>query len=43
MVADGRVRVDGVVENRRTAKIHAGQVVECGDARLLVRAAQAPA
>jgi ribosome-associated protein len=29
MVSDGIVRVDGVVESRRTAKIRAGQVVEC--------------
>ena len=29
MVAEGRVRVDGQVELRKTAKIRAGQVVEC--------------
>jgi len=29
MVSDGIVTVDGVVETRRTAKIRAGQVVEC--------------
>jgi ribosome-associated protein len=29
MVAEGIVTVDGVVELRKTAKIRAGQVVEC--------------
>ncbi|MGB4813163.1 MAG: RNA-binding S4 domain-containing protein [Methylophilaceae bacterium] len=29
MVAEGIVRVDGEVELRKTAKIRAGQVVEC--------------
>jgi ribosome-associated protein len=29
MVADGLVRVDGQPESRKTAKIHAGQTVEC--------------
>ncbi len=29
MVSDGIVRVDGEVEWRRTAKIRAGQTVEC--------------
>ena len=29
MVSDGIVTVDGNVETRRTAKIRAGQVVEC--------------
>lgn len=29
MVAEGIVAVDGVVELRKTAKIRAGQVVEC--------------
>ena len=29
MVADGHVRVDGEIELRKTAKIRAGQVVEC--------------
>lgn len=28
-VADGMVTVDGVVELRKTAKIRAGQLVEC--------------
>ena len=29
MVADGQVRVDGQPESRKTAKIRAGQLVEC--------------
>ena len=29
MVADGIVKVDGKIELRKTAKIRAGQVVEC--------------
>ena len=29
MVSDGIVEVDGVIETRKTAKIRAGQVVEC--------------
>ncbi|HQN65084.1 MAG TPA: RNA-binding S4 domain-containing protein [Methylophilus sp.] len=29
MVADGMVEVDGQIELRKTAKIRAGQVVEC--------------
>lgn len=29
MVADGIVQVDGHIETRKTAKIRAGQVVEC--------------
>jgi ribosome-associated protein len=29
MVSDGIVQVDGNIETRRTAKIRAGQVVEC--------------
>ncbi|MCB5188245.1 RNA-binding S4 domain-containing protein [Methylobacillus caricis] len=29
MVAEGLVKVDGQPENRKTAKIRAGQVVEC--------------
>ena len=29
MVADGQVRVDGELELRKTAKIRAGQMVEC--------------
>jgi ribosome-associated protein len=29
MVSDGIVKVDGQVETRRTAKIRAGQIVDC--------------
>ena len=29
MVGDGIVEVDGVIESRKTAKIRAGQQVEC--------------
>lgn len=36
MVADGMVRVDGQPESRKTAKIRAGQVVECLDRRIRV-------
>jgi ribosome-associated protein len=40
LVAAGSVRVDGQPETRKTAKIRAGQVVECGDARIVVAAAK---
>ncbi|EGK72836.1 Putative RNA-binding protein [Methyloversatilis universalis FAM5] len=33
----GGVMVDGQPESRRTAKIHAGQVVECDGVRIAVR------
>jgi ribosome-associated protein len=36
LVAEGRVQVDGQPESRKTAKIRAGQVVTCGDARIVV-------
>ena len=36
-VAQGEVRVDGRPESRKTAKIRAGQVVECDDVRVTVR------
>jgi ribosome-associated protein len=36
LVADGEVKVDGQSENRKTAKIRAGQVVECRDVRISV-------
>lgn len=39
MVSDGIVKVDGQVELRKTAKIRAGQVVECLGHRILVKAA----
>jgi ribosome-associated protein len=38
LVAEGRVQVDGKVESRKTAKIRAGQVVDCGDAHIVVAA-----
>jgi ribosome-associated protein len=38
LVADGLVQVDGQPESRKTAKIRAGQVVTCGDARIVVAA-----
>lgn len=34
MVADGLVSVDGQVELRKTAKIRAGQLVECMERRI---------
>ncbi|MES2499067.1 MAG: RNA-binding S4 domain-containing protein [Pseudomonadota bacterium] len=37
-VADGIVMVDGIVELRKTAKIRAGQIVECFDHRIKVTA-----
>jgi len=39
-VADGIVTVDGKVELRKTAKIRAGQVVECLGQTIKVLAAQ---
>ena len=42
LVAEGRVRVDGQVESRKTAKIRAGQCVELDGQRILVAAAGAP-
>lgn len=36
-VAQGDVRVDGRPESRKTAKIRAGQVVECDDVRVVVK------
>ena len=36
LVASGAVRVDGVVESRKTCKIRAGQRVETGDACIRV-------
>ena len=37
MVAEGLVKVDGLLENRKTAKIRIGQVVECGQTRILIK------
>ena len=42
LVASGAVRVDGVVESRKTAKIRAGQIVVLGDAEVHVHAEPAP-
>ena len=39
MVADGRVRVDGQVESRKTAKLRAGQQVEVDGHRVRLTAA----
>jgi ribosome-associated protein len=36
MVAAGEVSVDGQSESRKSAKIHAGQVVECRGAKIVV-------
>lgn len=38
LVADGEVKVDGRREDRKTAKIRAGQVVECRGVRISVSA-----
>ena len=37
LVAAGEVTVDGQAESRKSAKIHAGQVVECRGARIVVQ------
>ena len=34
LVASGQVKVDGQSEKRKTAKIRAGQIVECLDTRI---------
>ena len=39
LVASGAVRVDGLVETRKTAKIRAGQCVRLADVEVRVRAA----
>ncbi len=36
MVAEGLVNVDGQPESRKTAKIRAGQMVECQEIRITV-------
>ena len=41
LVAAGGITVDGAAELRKTAKIHAGQVVMAGEARIRVIAAVA--
>ena len=40
IVAAGEVRVDGAAELRKTAKIHAGQQVECRGVVIIVDASQ---
>ena len=40
LVAEGLVSVDGVQELRKACKIRAGQVVQTGDVRITVAAAQ---
>lgn len=37
LVASGAVRVDGVVELRKTCKIRAGRIVSVGEAKIVVR------
>ncbi|MEO8165636.1 MAG: RNA-binding S4 domain-containing protein [Betaproteobacteria bacterium] len=37
LVAAGEVTVDGQPESRKTAKIRAGQIVECRGVRIVVR------
>jgi ribosome-associated protein len=39
LAASGAVTVDGAVETRKTAKIRAGQLVECGGVKVRVLAA----
>lgn len=36
MVSEGLVKVDGKIESRKTAKIRAGQIVECGETRIII-------
>ena len=38
LVADGEVTVDGQPENRKTAKIRAGQTVECRGVSIAIQA-----
>ena len=39
MVAAGKVRVDGKPESRKTAKMRAGQHVECNGVKIIILAA----
>lgn len=39
MVAQGMVTVDGLPESRKTAKLRAGQVVECNGTKIVVQSA----
>ena len=38
MIADGQVKLDGVLETRKTKKIRAGQMVSLGGERIKVKA-----
>ncbi|MBI3529052.1 MAG: RNA-binding S4 domain-containing protein [Betaproteobacteria bacterium] len=42
MVAEGKVTVDGRPESRKTAKIHAGQTVECRGVKVFVTTKRSP-
>ena len=42
LVAEGGVTLDGLPEGRKTAKVRAGQVVECQGVRISVTAAWQP-
>ena len=42
LVAEGGVTLDGLPESRKTAKVRAGQVVECQGVRISVKAAWQP-
>ncbi len=37
MVAEGLVKVDGLLEHRKTAKIRIGQIIECNETRILIK------
>lgn len=39
LVANGAVKVDGVIETRKTCKIRAGQIVRCDNAEISVTSA----
>ena len=43
MVAEGLVKVDGQTESRKTAKIRAGQKVECAETCIVIKALPASA
>ena len=42
LVAAGEVKVDGLPESRKSAKIRAGQVVECRNVKVSVRTTDVP-
>lgn len=37
MVAEGLVKVDGLIETRKTAKIRAGQIVAVGNQTIIIK------